>query len=181
MNNDEIIRQTRCWLEKVVIGCNFCPFAAHPFHNDRIRYSVCNHSSLEQCMHQVVNECITLDNNDNIETTLVIFSQAFARFDDYLDAVELAQQLLQQQGYEGVYQLASFHPHYCFADAEADDAANYTNRSPWPMIHLLREASIEKALQNVDRPEAIPERNIETARKLGVEAMQALLDSCRHK
>jgi len=178
MNNETIIRQTRCWLENVVIAHGFCPFAAPPFTEDRIRYSVCNHTSLEQCMTQVANECIMLDNNDDIETTLVIFSQAFGSFDSYLDAVELAQQLLQQQGYDGIYQLASFHPQYCFADTAPDDAANYTNRSPWPMLHLLREASVAHAVQHTPHPEAIPQHNIDTARRLGAEHLRALLEHC---
>ncbi|MDH5711889.1 MAG: DUF1415 domain-containing protein, partial [Gammaproteobacteria bacterium] len=115
---------------------------------------------------------------DATETTLLVFAEGFKDFGDYLDLVELAQDLLADQGYEGIYQIASFHPDYCFADAELDDAANYTNRSPYPMLHLIREASMEKALAHYPEPEKIPERNVEYARELGLEEMQRQLEAC---
>lgn len=178
MNHCDITDQTRCWLEKIVMGFRFCPFASQPFLQQRIRYAVCHHDSLELCMTQLVNECIILDNDSSIETTLLIFSQALQNFDDYLDALELAQQLLVQQGYEGTYQLAGFHPQYRFADSDDNDAANYTNRSPWPMLHLLRENSIEKALSSYTSPDTIPEHNIAFCRSRGIAFFQAMLDEC---
>ena len=90
--------------------------------------------------------------------------------------MEIANDLMFEQGYEGVYQLASFHPDYCFADSEADDPANYTNRSPYPMLHLIREQSIEKALALYKKPESIPETNVQLARELGLKKMQSLLE-----
>jgi len=95
-------------------------------------------------------------------------------FDDYLDFLEISNQLLIDQGYEGVFQLASFHPDYCFADTSPDDPANYTNRSPWPMLHIIREASLEQVLQNYPNPEDIPQRNIDYCRQLGLEVMQKM-------
>lgn len=101
-------------------------------------------------------------------------------FDDFLDAVEIGDELMLAQGYEGVYQLASFHPDYCFEGSDEEDAANYTNRSPYPMLHLIREASIEKALAHYPKdPDLIPETNVKLARKLGLQKMQTLLAESR--
>jgi hypothetical protein len=109
------------------------------------------------------------------ETTLLILPEGCTQFNDFLDLTAMAEQLLIDQGYEGVYQLASFHPDYCFAGEDENDPANYTNRSPYPMLHIIREASIEQALKTYPNPELIPERNIELTRKLGLEKIQALL------
>ena len=181
MNSDVIISRTKCWLRNVVVACNFCPFAKRELERDTIRYAVCEESKLESCVETVFQECVFLDSNEAVETTLIVFSKAFKSFDDFLDCVEIAEQLLAEQGYEGVYQLASFHPDYCFADATNDDAANYTNRSPFPMLHLLREASLEKALLSYPDSENIPKRNVENARELGLEVMKAKLAGCRNE
>jgi hypothetical protein len=109
---------------------------------------------------------------------LLIFSTSLSHFDDYLDFLHVAEQLLSAQGYEGVYQLASFHPDYCFDGANIDDPANYTNRSPYPMLHLLRESSLEKAIDRHPHPEQIPAHNIALTRQLGLAKMQALLAAC---
>ena len=119
-----------------------------------------------------------LDKDDQIETSLLAYPDAFYDFETYLGLVELAEDLLIEQGYEGVYQLASFHPDYRFAETAEDDPANYTNRSPYPMLHLLRESAVEKALENYSQPERIPQRNIETARTMGLEKMQQMLGAC---
>lgn len=119
-----------------------------------------------------------MDNNDNIETSLLIFPESLKDFDDYLDFLEIANALMHKQGYEGIYQLASFHPHYYFEGADENDAANYTNRSPYPMLHILREASLERALLNYPDPENIPGRNIKLTRELGLDVMQKLLADC---
>ena len=100
-----------------------------------------------------MEECVRLDEDESIVTSLLIFPNAFKQFDDYLDIVELAEELLEANGYEGVYQLASFHPQYIFGGAPVNDAANYTNRSVYPMLHLLREEQIEKALERYPNPE----------------------------
>ena len=108
----------------------------------------------------------------------LLYAHAFSDFNDYLDFFYMAECLLADEGYEGMYQLASFHPDYCFNDAPADDPANYTNRSPYPMVHILREHSLTKAIDQHPNAEEIPERNIALTRQLGLEAMQQLLDSC---
>ena len=126
----------------------------------------------------MVNELQNLDKNESVETTLIIFKNDFTNFETYLALVDSAQELLEQKGYEGIYQLASFHPEYCFNGADVNDAANYTNRSIYPMLHLLREESITKALRLYKNPELIPEHNILLARQKGVLYMQMLRAAC---
>jgi hypothetical protein len=174
----EIIAQTKKWVETVVIGCNFCPFAARDVKRGSILYEVEESAELKVCFEKVVLACARLDNDESIETALLIFPNAFEKFSGYLDAVALAEKLLKMHKYTGIYQLASFHPLYRFSKTPAGDAANYTNRSPYPMLHLLRESSIEKALEHYPNPELIPERNTNFAREKGVAYMKALKDSC---
>jgi hypothetical protein len=119
-----------------------------------------------------------LDKDTDTETVLFIFAEAFRDFNDYLDLLDLANSLLQKQGYESVYQLASFHPYYCFQGVDIDDASHYTNRSPYPMLHIIGEAQLEKVLENYPNPETIPERNITYCQKLGVEALDSILRGC---
>lgn len=172
------ILETKKWLQNVVIAHNICPFAERVFKNDGIHFEVETSTDIETCLENLIAECERLDENETIETTLLIYAKAFADFEEYLDFLEVAQALLEAQDYEGVYQLASFHPNYCFDGSLENDAANYTNRSPYPMLHLLRESSLEHALANYPNPETIPENNIELTRKLGVEKMKATLAAC---
>ncbi|MHA1569621.1 MAG: DUF1415 domain-containing protein [Alphaproteobacteria bacterium] len=172
------IESTRCWIEKVVIGENFCPFARRVMEQDAIRFVVCHEAEPVEVLQSLMAEIRQLDTRPDIETGLLILPRGFADFDAYLDLAALAEQLLIEQGYEGVYQLASFHPDYRFADSAAVDAADYTNRSPWPMLHLLREASLERALIGYPDPESIPQRNIEHARARGAAALRTLRDAC---
>lgn len=174
----EIIAQTRNWIRVTVIGCNFCPFAAREVKQDRVHYEVAYAASAVTVRQAFLNECSRLDKDSSIGTTLLIFPDAFALFADYLDIVKVAEGLIRRKGYEGIYQVAGFHPLYQFADSLPDDAANYTNRSIYPMLHLLREASIRKAVSNFPDPEGIPARNIEFARRKGEEYMRVLRDSC---
>ncbi|MEP7166158.1 MAG: DUF1415 domain-containing protein [Ferruginibacter sp.] len=175
---EQVIAQTKKWITDVVVGCNFCPFAGQEFKKDSIRYVVETGSEMNICLQVFIKECQRLDDELSIETTLIIFPGSFQQFDDYLDLVSLAESLLEKEGYEGVYQVASFHPQYLFADASLNDAANYSNRSIYPMLHILREESIEKALKKYPDPEQIPERNINFAREKGVVYMKMLRDSC---
>jgi hypothetical protein len=178
MDKDQIIAQTKKWIADVVIGCNFCPFAAREFKQNRIHYEVEFATGINVCLESFLQECIRLDKESDIETTLLIFPNAFQSFDDYLYLLDLAENLLQKKKYKGVYQVASFHPLYRFADSEADDAANYTNRSIYPMLHLLREDSMEQALERYPDPGQIPERNIRFAREKGMAYMKKLRDAC---
>lgn len=172
---DHIISETKSWVERVVIGCNFCPFAGKAFINNRIHFEVIDGKSIKEHLESVLSELLRLDERDDLETTLIIFPNQFVNFEDYLDFVSLSDGLLAAHDYEGVYQIASFHPAYLFAQSNEDDPANFTNRSPYPMIHLLREDSVSKAVDLYPDVDEIPERNIAFAREKGLEGMKLLL------
>ena len=174
----EVIEQTQKWIEQVVIGCNFCPFAAREVKRNSIRYKVEESTDLKVCLESFILECARLDEDTSVETALLIFPNAFQKFNDYLDAVALAEKLLKMHKYTGIYQVASFHPLYRFSKTPANDAANYTNRSIYPMLHLLREDSIEKALEHYANPEEIPSRNTDFAREKGADYLKMLRESC---
>lgn len=178
ISSETVIEQTRNWIRNVVIACNFCPFAAREVKRNSVHYEICEASDLKIVLAKFLQECARLDDDAGIETTLIIFPSSFQQFNKYLDLVELAEKLLKKEGYEGVYQVASFHPDYQFSGSPMHDAANFTNRSIYPMLHLLREESVEKALEKYPDPEGIPERNIEFARSKGEAYMKMLRDSC---
>lgn len=175
----KVIQATRTWLQSVVMHYHFCPFAAAVFAADKIHYQVITEVQPQVCLQILAQECGMLDSDLQFDTSLLIYSNIAEDFKNFLLFLQWAEQLLHLQGYEGVYQLASFHPHYCFDGAKDDDAANYTNRSPYPMLHILRESSIERALQNYPQPEEIPQRNIAVARKIGTTELQKTLDTCQ--
>lgn len=173
-------RSIRSWIQQVVIDQNFCPFAAKEFLNERIAYR-CELSSDPETQLKLVSACFEEMNADeNIETALLIYPHGLEDFEDFLDRLDVAQLILEESDLEGVYQLASFHPAYLFGDAEADDPSNFTNRSPWPMIHIIREDSLEEALEHYPDPENIPLRNIAKARELGTGWFTALLANLRN-
>ena len=175
---EQVINQTKKWINDVVIGCNFCPFAANVLKQQKVHYRVENSDSSALCMHAFSEETIRLDNEPGIETSFLIFPNAFKKFDDYLDIVSIAENLLKKNKYEGIYQVASFHPLYRFENSSDTDAANYTNRSVYPMLHLLREESIDRALEHYRSPDNIPERNIKFAQEKGLVYMKMLRDAC---
>jgi len=177
-NKTAIAQQTKHWLEKVVIGLNFCPFAKREVLRDSIRYVVSDKADLKEVLLELIEELKFLDANPSTETTLLIYPTLFADFEDYLDLVGMGQDFLRQLNYEGIYQLASFHPKYQFGGTELDDASNFMNRSPYPILHLLLEESIEAALEHYDAPEEIPERNIKVAEQQGFKVLQQLLLDC---
>jgi uncharacterized protein len=174
-----IIQQTKNWILNVVIGCNFCPFAAREMKMDSIRYVVCREKNNPEILKCLLDECVFLDKNEKTATTLVIFPENRDEFDDFLTLLDAAEHsILTEEDYDGIYQLASFHPKYLFAGSDESDAANYTNRSPYPMLHFLRESSIDLVLEHYENPEEIPERNILFARKKGLEQMKNLRAAC---
>lgn len=173
-----IIQQTRCWVESVIIALNFCPFARRELEAGHIHFQVSHNMNIEDSLHSLIGEFQRLDKSPEIETTLLIFADGFKKFDDYLELLDLANELLVTMKYEGIYQLASFHPDYCFAGESENHAGNYTNRSPYPMLHIIREGSLERALENYPDPESIPERNIKVACEKGTEQMRAMLQKC---
>jgi hypothetical protein len=175
---EEIIEQTKKWIKDVVIGCNFCPFAAKEVKQNSIYYQVEKSIDKVECLQSFLKECIRLNEDDKIVTTLLIFPNAFQQFDEYLDLIADAETLLDENDYDGIYQVASFHPQYIFGNAPVNDAANYTNRSIYPMLHLLREEQIDQALERYPNPEKIPDNNINFAREKGVQYMKMLRDTC---
>ena len=176
--NETIIAQTKKWITDVVIGCNFCPFAPKALKQEAIHYLVEKSGEIKETLSSFLNQCIYLDDHKNIETTLLILPGSYPNFEDYLQLVSQAERLIKKKGYEGIYQVASFHPLYCFAKSPVNDPANFTNRSPYPMLHILREEGIEEALLNYSHPEKIPENNIKFVREKGYDYMKNLRDDC---
>jgi len=176
-DNQHVVEATRHWLEQVVIGLNLCPFAAVPWRQGRIRFQVSEATSEQQLALDLADELLALQAADpaQCETSLLIHPQMLGDFLDYNDFLDLADRLLEDLALDGTLQIASFHPHYRFADSAPDDPANCTNRSPYPMLHLLREASIEAATARMPDPQAIFERNIKTMRELGTDGWKALM------
>ena len=168
---------TRHWLEAAVIGLNLCPFAKAVHMKRQIRWAVTAASDSGMLLAELHHELALLANADPqaIDTTLLIHPRAMTDFIDYRFFLDDAQRALRKLGYEGVLQLASFHPDYEFADAAPDDVANRTNRSPHPMLHLLREASIDRAVAAYPDAEVIYGRNVDTLRALGHEGWRVLL------
>ena len=178
MKDTDIIEQTKKWIKQVVVDCNFCPFAAKALLKKTIHYSVLSNVSEGESITILENEIKYLNENDHLETSFIIFENNFKDFKAYLKLVNIAERWISKNNYEGVYQLASFHPDYCFEGSDELDPANYTNRSIYPMLHLLREDSITKVLAFYKNPEAIPHANIAFAQNKGLEYMQALRLAC---
>ncbi len=174
--DEEVVAATRIWLERAVIGLNLCPFAKTVHVKKQIRYAVSAAQTPEELLADLVAELHTLQAADppEIETTLLLHPQVLADFLDYNDFLELADAAVAKHGLEGVIQVASFHPHYQFAGTGTDDIDNYSNRSPYPMLHLLREASIARAVAAFPGASRIFERNIETLRRLGHDGWRRL-------
>ncbi len=163
-----------------MIGLNLCPFASQPFQNNSIEYTVSSGNSTEQHLQQLA-DCFTrldarINNSADIETSLLIYPEAYQKFDNYLELLDYANQLLEDLNYTGIYQIASFHPDYRFEGSAENDASNFSNRSPYPMLHLIRESSLEKAIVNYPNIEQIPENNIKKLREIGYQEMQAKLN-----
>ena len=158
---------TKQWLQEIVIDLNFCPFAKKEFVNNTICYHETETEQVKAALHELIEQCRYLQAHDELETTLIIYNRGFRSFERYLDLVDYGNELLVDSGFEGIFQLASMHPEYCFADEDYDNASNFTNRSPFPIIHIIREASMAKVLAVYTNPQQIPEHNIELADKKG--------------
>ncbi len=172
----EIVAATRVWLERAVIGLNLCPFAKAVHVKKQIRYVVSEATTTDSLLDDIECELRFLTESpvQEIETTLLITPDVLTNFDDFTDFLDLVEVVLRTQGLNGVLQVASFHPDYVFADAQADDIANCTNRAPYPTLHLLREASLAKATAAFPDAADIYLRNIETLRALGEEGWRVL-------
>jgi uncharacterized protein len=170
------IDQTRHWLEQAVIGLNLCPFAKAVHTKGQIRWVESTATDVKALMADLVHELQLLAAADPeaIDTTLLVHPQVLADFLDYNDFLDLADAALEELGLDGVLQIASFHPQYQFEGTEPDDVENLSNRSPYPTLHLLREDSVDRAVEAFPEAELIYEKNIETLRALGVEGWQRL-------
>ncbi|MFT3880088.1 MAG: DUF1415 domain-containing protein [Gemmatales bacterium] len=177
MSDSQVITQTRHWISSVVIGLNLCPFAQRVFKAEQIRYSVTDTDDQETLLQFLSDELILLSQSETVETTLVIHPNVLGNFLDYVDFLAIADQRLRALRLQGVIQIASFHPQYQFADTEPEAVENYTNRSPYPMLHLLREASISKVATDPDALLEIPVRNKKLLKTMGLEKMKELLKS----
>ncbi|NRF68855.1 DUF1415 domain-containing protein [Aquincola sp. S2] len=175
-SDEAVIASTRAWLEHAVIGLNLCPFAKAVHAKGQIRYVVSDATDVQALQVELVEQLreLVLADPDEVDTTLLIHPQVLQDFDDFNQFLGLAEEAVQALGLEGVLQVASFHPQFQFADAEPDDIGNATNRAPYPILHLLREDSIDRAVEAFPEAEAIYEVNIETMQRLGPEGWAAL-------
>lgn len=171
VSQQSIIAAMKKWVAQFIVKYNICPFAKAELQSDTIRYIVLDEQRIDPLLDAIETECQYLDQHPDVATTLVMVTGRFADFDCYLDLVDLTQQSVIDPKYQGVYQLASFHPQYVFADADENDPANFTNRAPYPTLHLIREESITKALSSFGSPEKIYQRNIDFARRKGAKKM----------
>lgn len=172
----EIVAEVRRWLQSFVIDLNLCPFAKRELVKNRIRFKLSRASSEQQLLIDLQSELELLDRDQSIETTLLIHPEVLQDFDAYNQFLALADSLIEQLGLLGTYQLASFHPGYQFENTEIDDVENYTNRSPYPMLHVIREQSLERVIADYPDVSQIPVRNVELMRRLGKEALVAMMN-----
>jgi uncharacterized protein len=174
--NPDYILDTKIWLERAVIGLNLCPFAKAVHVKNQIRYVVSEANTVEALVENLLLELNHLADakTDEVDTTLIIHPHVLNDFLDYNDFLEVADGAVEELGLTGEIQVASFHPQYQFADTESDDITNYTNRAPYPTLHLLREASVERAVAAFPEAAEIFEKNMATLEKLGHAGWQAL-------
>lgn len=177
---DNVVAITRSWLTSVVIELNLCPFAKATVDQASVHYAVDQNVEPTQLLYTLNNELLRLRASPDIETTLVIHPNALVDFLDYNAFLATVDDWLSSEGFEGEFQVASFHPDYQFAGTAATDAENFTNRSPFPMLHLLRESSVEWAIASHPNVHGIPDANIETMRRLGSKQLLQRLAQCFH-
>lgn len=175
-NPEQMIAETKNWLEKAVIGLNLCPFAKAVHVKEQIRYVVSNAQNEEELLADLLDELQLLydSDGDKVETTLVIHPYVLTDFLDYNDFLEIADAAVSELALDGEIQVASFHPDYQFAGTRYEDVENYSNRAPYPCLHLLRESSVEKAVAAFPDAGKIYEKNIETLKSLGAEGWKKL-------
>lgn len=181
VDQQHIINETRCWVERLVIDLNLCPFARKPYDAGQVRFCVSEARDEESLLTDLQQELELLQGSDvkDIETTVLIHPYVLNDFYQYNDFLAVVDHYLSISGLEGIIQIASLHPDYRFADVDADDVGNYSNRSPYPILHLLREESVARAIASYVRPDKIPERNVRRLHELGQELVLSLLLACK--
>jgi uncharacterized protein len=172
--DDVFINSVRQWFEKAVLGLNLCPFAFRPYKQGTIHFELSNARDDEGCLNDVYDWLLKMENDESIETMILIIPHHLAHFDDYNQFMALAELLLEQQGWEGTFQIASFHPDYCFDGAQYNDRANWTNRSPFPLLHLIREQSISSVIDSNADVDQVPHTNIKKLNSMDDAAMQEI-------
>lgn len=176
--DEAVVAAMREWLEKAVIGLNLCPFAKAVHVKRQIRYVVSQAETEEALIEDLLHELQLLASADpgDIETTLLVHPRVLGDFLDYNDFLDIADAAVDELELDGVLQVASFHPQYQFADSDADDMANFSNRAPYPTLHLLREDSVDKAVAAFPEADRIYEANIEALRALGPDGWKKLFN-----
>ena len=176
MNDEEILSQTRSWLEKAVIGLNLCPFAKAVYLKNQVRLVVSHARHADDLLEELDRELdlLVATPAQKLETTLLIHATLFEEFLDFNDFLEIAEGVVDEHGLDGIVQMASFHPHFQFEGTELDDISNFTNRAPFAILHLLREDSVTRAVDAFPEIDMIYQRNIETMQKLGHKGWTAL-------
>ncbi len=176
LTEEQVLEKTRAWLEKAVIGLNLCPFAKAVYVKNQVRLVVSKARHADDLLEELDRELdlLVATPAEDIDTTLLIHPSLFEDFLDFNDFLEIADGVVDEHGLEGVIQLASFHPQFQFDGTEPDDIGNFTNRAPFAILHLLREESVDKAVEAFPEADAIFEQNIATLEKLGHEGWKAL-------
>jgi hypothetical protein len=169
------VQQTRQWIQSIVIDLNLCPFAKREMDHDAVKITASCAIILANGITDFMQEIEYLNANPGTGTTLLIFPHFLANFFDYLDFIDLANETMADNGYQGIYQLATFHPAYCFHGNQMDDVTNYTNRSPYPMVHILREEMLDRAIAYYGNTEEIPKNNILRMQRLGLAGITKIL------
>jgi len=178
MAQQEVIAKVKVWLHEVVIGLGLCPFAFEVYSKDQILYRVLSFRSAEDFLKSF-SSCLKsiLDKNSRYSTALIIVKEGLENFEDYLSVYHAMEACLDNNQLQDTFQLASFHPDYQFEDTDSDDVSNYTNRSPYPILHILKSETVEQAIDSHPDINQVPIDNIATMKKLGIEGMVQLLEN----
>ena len=179
VSKEQVIARARAWIERFVVDLNLCPFARPVVSSDALRIVACESASPEAIATMLITELdrLSQSSESDIATSVLVFPEGLEAFDDYLGFLDDTQTVLEEMGLAGEIQLASFHPDYRFEGEPVDAVSHFTNRAPYPLIHLLRETMVMTALENYPNPERIPERNIQTLERLGLAGIERLLHS----
>lgn len=176
--NEQVEQQTLHWVKDFIVKLNICPFAKHVVNNQSLKIQVYLTTDEVKALDSFMSTLELMDKTPAVETTLLVYPQLFTDFFDYLDFVDWAEAHMHRAGYEGVYQIATFHPHYCFEGEPTDSLSHYTNRSPYPMLHILREESLDKAIDFYGDTSQIPANNLATINNLSSEEKLRLTLRC---
>jgi len=178
LDHNLIIESVAHWVDSVVVDLKLCPFAKRELINDRVRFAVTDARSEEQLLTALEAELKLLDGDASVETSLLIHPNLLQDFGDYNQFLNIIDSLLIEMQLDGIFQIASFHPRYQFAGTGPHDAENFTNRSPYPLLHILREDSLRRAIAGYPDIDQVPIRNIELMNRLGTKRLESLLARC---